>query len=91
MTDWRNINDIVRSSIKSLTNIVRNQGIAIKELNKAINSKIDKNDIQNELNSKCDKIEINKKFSELKNLINTKSYILGYIPSSIPILTLILD
>ena len=49
MTDWRNINDIVRSSIKSLTNIVRNQGIAIKELNKAINSKIDKNDIQNEL------------------------------------------
>ena len=73
MTDWRNINDIVRSSIKSLTNIVRNQGIAIKELNKAINSKIDKNDIQNELNSKCDKIEVNKKFSELKNLINTKS------------------
>ena len=73
MTDWRNINDIVRSSIKSLTNIVRNQGIAIKELNKAINSKIDKSDIQNELNSKCDKIEVNKKFSELKNLINTKS------------------
>ena len=73
MTDWRNINDIVRSSIKSLTNIVRNQGIAIKELNKAINNKIDKNDIQNELNSKSDKKEVNEKFSELKNLINTKS------------------
>ena len=63
----------MRSSIKSLTNIVRNQGIAIKELNKAIKSKIDKSDIQYELNSKCDKNEINKILSELKNMINTKA------------------
>ena len=62
----------MRSSIKSLTNIVRNQGIAIKELNKAIKSKIDKSDIQYELNSKCDKNEINKILSELKNMINSK-------------------
>ena len=73
MTDWRNINDIVRSSIKSLTNIVRNQGIAIKELNKAINSKLNLSDIEYDLNSKCDKNDVDRKFSELKNLINSKA------------------
>ena len=55
-----------------MTNIVRNQGIAIKELNKAIKTKIDKSEIQYDLNSKCDKNEINQIVLDLKKMINEK-------------------
>ena len=61
----------MRSSIKSLTNIVRNQGLAIKDLKKSINSKVDKNEL--DLNSKCDKNEMNQIISDLKKTINTKA------------------
>ena len=61
----------MRSSIKSLTNIVRNQGLAIKDLKKSINSKVDKNEL--DLNSKCDKNEMNQIISDLKKMINTKA------------------
>ena len=56
-----------------MTNIVRNQGLAIKELTKSLNSKINKNEVQLALNQKSDKLEFNKMSSELKNLIQQKA------------------
>jgi len=61
----------VRSSIKSLTSIVRNQGLAIKELKNIINSKVDKSEL--DLTSKCDKNEMNQIILDLKKMINTKA------------------
>lgn len=59
------------SSIKSLTSIVRNQGLAIKELKNIINSKVDKSEL--DLTSKCDKNEMNQIILDLKKMINTKA------------------
>ena len=61
----------MRSSIKSLTSIVRNQGLAIKELKNIINSKVDKSEL--DLTSKCDKNEMNQIILDLKKMINTKA------------------
>ena len=45
--------------------------MAIKELKKSINSKLDKSEL--DLNSKCDKAEMNQIISDLKKTINTKA------------------
>jgi len=45
--------------------------LAIKELKKSINSKLDKSEL--DLNSKCDKAEMNQIISDLKKSINTKA------------------
>ena len=45
--------------------------MAIKELKKSINSKLDKSEL--DLNSKCDKAEMNQIISDLKKSINTKA------------------
>ena len=67
MTEWRNIKDIIRLSIKSLTSIVRKQGLAIKEMSKSLNLKINKSDVELALSKKSEITEMNKISSELKN------------------------
>ena len=73
LADWRNIHDIVRSSIRSLTNIVRNQGLAIKEMSKSLSSKIGKSDVELALSQKSDISDFNKMAVELKSLIQKKA------------------
>ena len=63
----------MRTSIKSLTNIVHNQGLALKEMSKSLNLKINKNEVELALNQKSEKNELNKITAELKNLLNKKA------------------
>ena len=65
MSDWRNINEIIRVSIKSLTDTVKNQGMAIRDLDKKIRTKPSREEIDNILNFKANNDDI---FQALNNL-----------------------
>ena len=56
-----------------MANTVRNQGLAIKEMSKSLNLKINKNEVELALSQKSGKTEMNKMAVELKNLIQQKA------------------
>lgn len=63
--DWRNIQEIVRVTIKSLTDVVKSQGIAIKELEKQVNTKASRNDLISGLGSKANVNDVMRTFNEV--------------------------
>ena len=58
-TDWGNTNDILLKAIKSLTDTVHYQGIALKQMDKALREKFSFNEINPILNTKLDTTELN--------------------------------
>ena len=65
MNDWRNVNEIIRVCIKSLTDTVKNQGIAIRDLDKKLRTKPSREEIENSLNFKANNEDI---FQAINNL-----------------------
>ena len=70
--DWRNIQEIVRLSIKSLTDTVRSQGLLIRELEKNVQSKSSKSEISTALNMKANSSDVTRSVSEMNTLINQR-------------------
>ena len=58
MTESNNINEIIRISLKSLTDTVKNQGLAIRDLSKKLSNKPSREEIDNYLKFKPNGDEI---------------------------------
>ena len=58
MTESNNINEIIRISLKSLTDTVKNQGLAIRDLSKKLSNKPSREEIDNYLKFKPNDDEI---------------------------------
>lgn len=65
VNDWRNIQEIVRSTFKALTEVVRAQGSAIKELEKHVNTKASKSELINSLTTKANTNDVMRTFNEV--------------------------
>ena len=72
VNEWRNIQEIVRTTIKSLTDVVKAQGIAIKELEKQVNSKASKIEMINGLGSKANINDVMRTFNEVAASIDSR-------------------
>ena len=75
LNDWRNINDIVRICIKSLSDTIKNQSYIIKDINKQLKTKYSKNEINNLLNLKANNNEVSEAFNNVYNSIEDRATI----------------
>ena len=72
MNEWRNIQDIVRSTFKALCEVVRSQGIAIRELEKQVATKASKSELNSGLNIKANVADVMRTFSEVASNIESR-------------------
>ena len=72
MNEWRNIQDIVRTTIKALCEVVRSQGVSIRELEKQIIAKASKSELNSGMNIKANVADVMRTFSEVASSIESK-------------------
>lgn len=72
MNEWRNIQDIVRTTIKALCEVVRSQGVSIRELEKQIVTKASKSELNSGLNIKANVADVMRTFSEVASSIESR-------------------
>ena len=72
LNEWRNIQDIVRSTFKALCEVVRSQGIAIRELEKQITTKASKSELNSGLSLKANVADVMRTFSEVASSIENR-------------------
>mmetsp|Transcript_28599 Transcript_28599/g.50853 ORF Transcript_28599/g.50853 Transcript_28599/m.50853 type:complete len:756 (+) Transcript_28599:1026-3293(+) len=70
--EWRSIPDIVRMSVKALTEVVRVQGATLKELERQVNSKVSKTEFAGAISQKANLVECNQSIHELSNALQDK-------------------
>ena len=67
MENCNSVNEIIRISLKSLTDTVKSQGMAIRDLSKKLSNKPSRDELDNYLKFKPNSDEI---FKALNNLLN---------------------
>ena len=72
MTESTNINEIIRISLKSLTDTVKNQGLAIRDLSKKLSNKPSREEIDNYLKFKPNDDEILTAINNLSQELNNR-------------------
>jgi uncharacterized protein (DUF2267 family) len=68
LNDWRNIQDIVRLTFKALSDVVRTQGQAIRDIERQLPLKINRSEFSMALSSKANSNEI----EEIQAILETK-------------------
>jgi hypothetical protein len=72
LNEWRNIQEIVRSTFKALCEVVRSQGVAIRELEKQLSTKVTKSELNSGLNIKANVADVMRTFSEVASNIESR-------------------
>ena len=83
-SEWGNINEIIRVTIKSLTDTVHCQGLAIREMDRTIRQKFGINELNPLLNEKANN-------SEISNALNKINYELENRPTNDNIIEILKD
>ena len=64
-SEWRNINDIIRLSIKAITDVVRLQGESLKDLEKTFSSRASKSELNTGLSLKANVQDVSRTINEI--------------------------
>lgn len=80
LQDWRNVQDIVRLTFKSLSDVVRAQGFAIQELEREVAGKVTRQDLNVALASKANLTDMSKTLSEICNSLLSKVSLEDVLP-----------
>lgn len=64
-TEWRNIQEIVRFTFRTMLETVKSQATAIREIERQVNSKANRSELHSSLSEKADKTEVSQHFAEL--------------------------
>ena len=70
--EWRNIQDIIRVSFRALTDTVKYQGLALRDLEKSLSTKVSKPDFHSVLSQKLDFTDFSENFAHLKSQLEGK-------------------
>lgn len=70
--EWRSTPEIVRLSLKALTDVVRGQGALLKEVERQVNSKVAKAEFASALSQKASLSEVSQGIHELSNSLQDK-------------------
>ena len=72
MNECNNVNEIIRVSLKSLTDTVKNQGLAIRDLSKKLSNKPSREEIDNYLKFKPNNEDVFQAINDLGNSLEQK-------------------
>ena len=72
LNEWRNVQDVVRITFKAITDIVKAQGTAIRDLEQQLPAKAAKADVSAQLALKANRTDLDSGFQALADQIETK-------------------
>ncbi|KRW98756.1 hypothetical protein PPERSA_03891 [Pseudocohnilembus persalinus] len=72
VSDWRNIQEILRVTIKSLAETVRQQGETIQNMDFTLSQKVSKHDFISELYEKANQSDVNRNLADITQSMDTK-------------------
>lgn len=73
MNDWRNIQDVVRMTFKAFHDVLRAQGDAIVNLQRAVEAKANRKEVSAVLASKASASEVCSQFQEMEQQLCLKA------------------
>lgn len=73
--EWKNIQDIIKNTFKAMNEVIRHQGLAIKDLEKQMHMKANKQELINGLGSKANVNDVMKTFNDISVTIEKKASI----------------
>lgn len=65
--EWRQVQDIVKLTLKALCDVVRSQGIALREVERQLPTLCTKNDVELQLTEKADFAEVQTALADIEN------------------------
>lgn len=72
LTDWRGVNDIVRLTLRALTDAVKSQSASIRELERLIPNKADWSEVVAEMAVKANVSEVSRSLAEVSDELQAK-------------------
>ena len=70
--EWRNIQDIIKLTLKAVCDVVRSQGLAIRELERVIPTKCNKSELNAGLSLKANVSDVSRTVADVAASIDTK-------------------
>ena len=71
--EWRSIEDILRLTLKALTDVVKTQGIALREVEGQLSARPTRNELNEIMSSKAERREVDSLFTELQRNVEKKA------------------
>lgn len=71
-SEWKGVGDIVKLTLKALTDVVRVQGASIKEINNTLPTRASKSELSTGLSLKANLQDVSRTFSEVSNALDTR-------------------
>ncbi|EKX43613.1 hypothetical protein GUITHDRAFT_140370 [Guillardia theta CCMP2712] len=75
MNEWRNIQDVIRSTFKALHDVIKAQGDAVKSLERQLEGKASSADVQAALQRKANIADVNRSISDIAHSLETKALV----------------
>jgi hypothetical protein len=72
LNEWRSVPDIVRLSLKALSDVVKVQGATLRELDRQVNTKLSKTEFSSAISQKASSAEFAKTLTELTSSLQDK-------------------
>ena len=73
MNEWRNIQDVIRSTFKALHDVIKAQGDAVKSLERQLESKASNADVQAALQRKANISDVNRSLTDITHALEGKA------------------
>ena len=70
--EWRNIQDIVKLTLKAVCDVVRSQGLAIRELERTLPTKCNKSELNAGLSLKANVADVSRTVADVAATVDTK-------------------
>ena len=73
MNEWRNIQDVIRSTFKALHDVIKAQGDAVKHLERQLEAKANAADVQAALLRKANISDVNRSLTDITHALESKA------------------
>jgi hypothetical protein len=73
MNEWRNIQDVIRSTFKALHDVIKAQGDAVKSLERQLETKASNADVQSALQRKANISDVNRSLTDITHALEGKA------------------
>ena len=74
--DWKNTPDIIRLAFKALTEVVKTQGQALREVNTHLPTVVTRSELQSLLSQKADYVQVSEQVADLRANLENRSVLL---------------
>ena len=70
--EWRNIQDIIKLTLKAVCDVVRSQGLAIREMERVIPTKCNKSELNAGLSLKANVSDVSRTVADVASTVDAK-------------------